>query len=1170
MRVELSMKDMGVERQLSSIKRSFSTLRSEMVASSKMFSYSEKSTESYKKRLNELATAEKATESGLKTLKRQYQEVGNEQGFTSAKAQQLQKEIANQEKELHFLSSSLQTTTADFKKFQEAQRIQASPFTKIANSLDTVGGKIGAVGDKMQSVGGSMTSSITKPALVAGGAIGAMVAKLGFDRLVGLDTAKAKLKGLGYSTKEVGSITDQVTNAIKGGMTTMAEGTDIAAGALAAGVKEGKDLEKYIRLVGDAAAGSGRPVADMAQIFNRVQGQGKLMTEELNMVEEGMPGFASAMAKNLGVSQEEFRKMVTEGKVSSEEFMTVMDDFAGGMSKEYAKSWQGMVQNTKSYVGILGENLLSGVFEQSKGSLREFEKLMRSESAQQWAKDTGEKLAGAFTKISNGIQGVIKWYQGLSGGQQKALGGLVKWLGITLVTMGPVLTMFGKFASVIRSTFSGLSGIIGFLVRHNAVAKISAAAQAIWNGVTATARGIANGYRAAVAALSTSQTIQALKTKIASAATVVWTAVTKAASLAMRGLGLALRFATGPVGLIITAIGLLVAGIIYLWKTNSTFRNIVIATWNAIKAAAISVFGFIKPYIIAIWNGIKTVTFAVWNAIKTTAIAIWNGIKFAVQNPIQALKNILSAIWNGIKAAAVAIWNGIKSAVMFIVKGWINGIKLYIYVIKTVITTVFNFIKSFAIRVWNGIKTAVLTVVRLFLAGIRLYIYAVRKVITTVFNFIKTWSIRIWNALKNSIVSTVRVLWSIVKGVFTALKNGIVRIISTLRNWLIKAWTFIKNKVVGFVRALWTGVRSIFNSLSAGTRRIFNAVRSFLYGLWLKIKNKVVALAQSLWNGVKSKFNALSSGTRKIFNGVRNYLVDKWTNIKDKVTDIVSGLWGSVKKTFTNMKDGIKGFAGKIGDTITGMVDGIKKGINALIKAVNWTAGKLGVEKKIPKLHTGTSGASGSLTSHGAMNQSSLATVNDKGSGNGTGINGHQEVIQKANGTMIAPKGRNVTVPLEKGDIVHNGRSVQKAQQAGVLPRFSKGTGSNNLLKGAKKHKKHDEINGDVAGQFNLAGGGKLEDAQKWVAEQGGKLAGKAKKGKDTVVAGAKAVKDKIGDVLDYVGKPGKLFDAVMGKFGVDFGKIKGQIPKDLWGGMWKTLKNATKSLFSGWLEDAD
>ena len=53
------------------------------------------------------------------------------------------------------------------------------------------------------------------------------------------------------------------------------------------------------------------------------------------------------------------------------------------------------------------------------------------------------------------------------------------------------------------------------------LSKTSAAATGIWNGVTATARGIANGYRYAVAALTTSQTIQAMKTKIAAAATTV-------------------------------------------------------------------------------------------------------------------------------------------------------------------------------------------------------------------------------------------------------------------------------------------------------------------------------------------------------------------------------------------------------------------------------------------------------------------------------------------------------------------------------------------------------------------------------------------------------------------------------------------------------------------------
>src|SRR5699024_9949690 len=136
----------------------------------------------------------------------------------------------------------------------------------------------------------------------------------GWKRLVGLDSAKAQLKGLGYSTKDVGRITGQVTEAIEGGMTTMAEGTAVAAGAMAAGVKEGKDLKKYIQLVGDAAVGSNRPVEEMAMIFNRVQGSGKLMTQELNMIEQGMPGFAQAMAKHMNVSVEEFREMVTAGK----------------------------------------------------------------------------------------------------------------------------------------------------------------------------------------------------------------------------------------------------------------------------------------------------------------------------------------------------------------------------------------------------------------------------------------------------------------------------------------------------------------------------------------------------------------------------------------------------------------------------------------------------------------------------------------------------------------------------------------------------------------------------------------------------------------------------------------------------------------------------------------
>lgn len=1110
LQIDLSMKDMGVSKTLAGIKREFRSLDSSLKLSSNNFKYGEKSAASYKSRMNDLDGAIKSGTTNLNELEKQYNEVSQAQGSNSAKAVRLQTEYDKQ-------ANSINAMRDEYGRLNQYYKENFSLSGRLANSFSSIGESMTGVGQKAQDMGSSLTSSITKPALIAGTAMAGITAKLGFDRLVGLDTAKAKLKGLGYSTKEVGSITDQVTTAIKGGMTTMAEGTDIAAGALAAGVKEGKDLEKYIRLVGDAAAGSGRPVADMAQIFNRVQGQGKLMTEELNMVEEGMPGFASAMAKNLGVSQEEFRKMVTEGKVSSEEFMTVMGKFAGGMSKEYAKSWQGMVQNTKSYIGILGENLLSGVFEQSKGSLREFEKLMSSKSAQQWARDTGENLASAFTKISNGIKGVIKWYQGLSGGQQKALGGFVKWAGIILVTMGPVLTIFGKFTSMIGGMFSGLSGLIKFFVRHNVAAKISTASQALWNGVTATARGIANGYRYAIAALTTSQTTQAIKSKVAAAATVVWTNVTKAATLATRGLGLAIRFMTGPVGIVITAITALVGGIIYLWKTNSTFRNAVISAWNAIKRAAISVFGFIKPYIINIWNAIKKSSIAVWNTLKKVATTTWNGIKYAIQNPIKALKNVLSVLWNGMKAAAIKIWTLLKNGVVAIIKAYVNQARANFNLVKRIVVTIFNAIKSFAIKVWNVIK--------------------------------------------NGIINIVKVLRARITNTFNALKKGIVSIFNAVKNFSLKLWTNIKNGVVSRAKSLWNGVKSMFTNLRNSVNSITSKIRNFLYSVWNAIKNKVVSLAKALWNGVKDKFNSLSTGTRKIFNAVRNYLVDKWTNIKDKVVGMATGIKDKVTGAFGVMRDSLKKIIGKITGFFDDMMGGVEKGLNSLIKGINKVGSMLGMGKEMikpVKLSTGTEGASGNVVSNGAISSPTLATVNDSGPGNARGIGGYQELVQKSNGSVFAPQGKDATVMLDKGDRVINGRTTAKLQKTGQIPKFSKGTGKNK-----KKDKNLLEQGWDaVNGTYDSAKHGISKGMQK----TGEALTSAGKFSKDWITKN-------IGDVMDWIKKPGKLLNKILDGMGVgmsSFGIEKGNVPYDLMGGMFKKLKSAATDLIKSWFEEAE
>ncbi|PNZ87007.1 peptidoglycan DD-metalloendopeptidase family protein [Staphylococcus pettenkoferi] len=1163
LQIDLSMRDMGVSKTLAAIKREFRALNSSLKLSSNNFKYGEKSASSYKERMNDLDRAIKVGTSNLDELEKQYKEVAQSQGANSAKAVRLQTEYNKQ-------ANAINAMKDEYGRLNKYYKENFSMAGRLSNSFKKIGSSMQGVGQKAQDVGSSLSSKITKPALAAGTAMAGITAKLGFDRLVGLDSAKAKLEGLGYSTKEVGSITDQVAKAIEGGMTTMAEGTDIAAGALAAGVKEGKDLQHYIKLVGDAAVGANRPVGDMAMIFNRVQGQGKLMTEELNMIEEGMPGFAMAMSKHLGVSQEEFRKMVTEGKVTSEDFMTVMDDFAGGMAKSYAKSWKGMVQNTKAYIGILGENLLSGVFEQSKDGLREFEKLLQSPSAQKWAKDTGEQLGNAFSKIAGGIQSIIKWWQSLDGSTQKTLGGIVKWLGITLVTMGPVLTIFGKMASTIGGMFSGISGLIKFFIKHNAAAKISAASQAVWNGVTATARGIANGYRYAMAALSTSQTIQSIKSKIAAAAMTVWTGVTKAAALATKGLGLAIKFMTGPIGIVITVITALVGVIIYLWKTNSTFRNAVITAWNAIKNAAISVFGFIKPYIINIWNAIKNSAIAIWNGIKTSAVTIWNAIKFAVQHPIQALKNVLSALWNGMKAAAIKIWALLKNGVIAIIKAYVAQVRANFNLVKRIVLAVFNAIKSFSIKVWNAIKNGILNIVRGLRNGIVNIFKGIKNTVTTIFNAVKNFSIKVWNAIKNGVIKRAKGLWNGVKAAFNALKKGATAIFNAVKNFALKVWTNIKNSVVKRAKALWSGVKNAWNNLKKGTTKTFKAVGSFMSSKWSSIKSNTVKKAKGTWSGVKGAWGSLSKGTHKTMNSVGSFMSKKWKGIKSGTISLVTAMKNKVTGVMDKMGNVIKSVTGKIKGFFKGMISGVEKGLNGLIKGVNWVGKKLGM-KDLPKveLHTGTESThTQNIVTNGKVNRDTFATVGDKGRGNGPGGFRH-EAIKYPNGKMALTPNRDTTAFLPKGSSVMNGAQTHSmlsnspAFANGTLPKFASGTLSN---KKPKKKKKGDNIFGDVwegtkAG--TKAATGKVVEGGKAVVNKSLEMAAKGKKW----------MEDKIGDVMDWIEKPGKLLDKVLEGVGLNldgFGiKKAAELPYSMMKGMFGKLKKAAIDTFTSWMADA-
>lgn len=447
--------------------------------------------------------------------------------------------LKNAERNYNNIERSIDRNIDAMRDLHIEQTIADSNWTKSGDALVGFSDKLGNISGVATRVGDDLTRKITLPALGVATAAGGIVAAFGWGRLTDLDSAQAQLRGLGYETEDVERITLQVTDAIEGGMTTMAEGVSIAAGAMAAGVEEGAELERYIKLVGDAAVGANRPVDEMAQIFNRVQGGGRLMTQELNMIEQSMPGFSNAMAEHLGVTQEEFRDMVTAGEISSSEFLTVMDNFAGGMAEAYAESWDGMIANTKAYIGILGENLLRGVFQDSKAELSDFIDLLSSEEAIEWAEEWGYKIGDAFKATRDAVRDVVDWYQDLEDWQQK----LIVSAGIFAVSIGPVLSVVGRLGSGI----SVLAGGFGKLLQAIGIRAGTAKALSTFGGIVSSTGGKVG--------LASAGTGLAGKTGLL------------AGGLAALG---------GPVGVATFALGTtLVGGLVLAYNQSESFKGIV-------------------------------------------------------------------------------------------------------------------------------------------------------------------------------------------------------------------------------------------------------------------------------------------------------------------------------------------------------------------------------------------------------------------------------------------------------------------------------------------------------------------------------------------------------------------------------------------------------------------
>lgn len=381
---------------------------------------------------------------------------------------------------------------------------------QIAGPLDKAG-KNG--GQSLTAAFGKVAKTGMKVAAVGVGAVVGTALAKGFDRLKGIENAEAKLRGLGHTSESVTKIMDNALASVKGTAFGLDEAAGVAAGAVASGIKPGKDLERTLKLVGDAATIGGGSMTELGAIFTKVAASGKVQGDVIAQLgDRGIP-ILQLLAKQLDTTPAKVSELASKGKVDFATFQKAMEDGLGGAALESGNTFTGAFKNMNAALGRLGASVLKGVFpKMTKGFgdvTTELDKL--GPAAERFGQNVGEfiekagpptvdalkSIADAGRTVAPILQALASGFAAMPGGAQKIL--LVAGAALVLKRhfdiANPSLANFDRQAALTTAKSVGLKvGALGAAAGLAALASKSGGASSSLGALATVGAGAAAGF----------------------------------------------------------------------------------------------------------------------------------------------------------------------------------------------------------------------------------------------------------------------------------------------------------------------------------------------------------------------------------------------------------------------------------------------------------------------------------------------------------------------------------------------------------------------------------------------------------------------------------------------------------------------------------------------------
>lgn len=425
---------------------------------------------------------------------------------------------------------------------------------------------------------------------------------------------------------------------------------------------------------------------------------------------------------------------------------------------------------------------------------------------------------------------------------------------------------------------------------------------------------------------------------------------------------------SNPIGWVITAISLLVAGFIYLWNNVEGFRNFFIAVWDGIKAAASAVADWFTNTLPEVWSNVVQTFKDIWNGVGDAFSGAWDAVtgwwndtlvpwfsglgasvsewfsdlfaplREAWESVSQWFSDTFGGFWEEIQATAARwaeeIWGPLGDLASDI---WDQKIVPWWQSVVAWFDDKVEWVKGIWDSFWGAIGDALSgawdavtgywngTVVPWFTS---IYDNA-SDLIGDFFHPFYTSIVAIWELVSAHWNETI---WPFISGLpgrasewlgdfFHPLYQGVVDTWESLTNWWGENITpFFTETLPTFFTETLPGIgQNIIDGLLQGISDAWSGFTDFVSGL-------VDSFVQNVrdWLGIASPSTVFSEIGGFLIDGLIQGITEVWetltgivTGLLDGLTSIISGAWDTITGAASTAWEGISGVVSGAWDTIS-------------------------------------------------------------------------------------------------------------------------------------------------------------------------------------------------------------------------------------------------------------